>query len=957
LERPFNIRHDTAVRAPGELTVSLVFFASGAAGLIFEVVWFHRCSLVFGSSVWSTSIVLSSFMAGLALGNALIGAYGDRFSRFLRTYAALEAIVAVTGVAVTYGLPHLTWLLVPAARRLGSTWWLNVVRLVTAFVVLTVPATAMGATLPVLVGALCRGRGGFGRVLGRLYGWNTLGAVAGVLGAEMVLIARLGIIGSAWFAALLNLGAATTVLWLSRRVGESHKVVDRAAGGPSPPVSRAWRLLAGAFLAGGNLLALEVVWFRFLSMFVINSTLAVSVMLAVVLAGIGIGGLAGSRWLKYRPRAPAYLPAISLTAGCVSALSYQAFQILTTGSQVAEWYRILWFACSLAFPTALLSGVLFTLLGEALTRDVRSDARAAGWLTLANTAGAMCGSLVATFALLPALGMERAFFVLAAAYGAVALLTWGDALPVLSTAAGRASAAAALATVVVLTRFPFGLMAGQYFARSAHLYASDGSQIVATREGPTETIFLMQHAWLGKPIYQRLVTNGFSMSATDLTGARYMRYFVYWPMLLHQAPLRRALVISYGVGRTAAAVTDVDSIESIDVVEISRDVVSMSDVIYPQDEHPLRDRRVRLHLEDGRQFLQMSDERFDLITGEPPPPLTPGTVNLYTREYFRLIYDRLAEGGITTYWLPVARRTEYEITPIIAAFCDVFEDCSLWNGTVFDWMLVGTRHAQGPLAETQLSKTWTHPVLAPHLREIGFEVPEQIGATFLGDAAYLNALTAQTLPLTDDFPQRLLPQAAGSLWPDSRSRFDRSLLFFRTVVDPDRARRAFEASPFIRRLWPETLLKETLPFFEHQRTINRLMAEPANPLRYVEELHALLTKTTLRRLPLWELGSSDVIQRLADTGDDGTGMVEYMLGARALVARNYPAAAGYLAESERRGLQAATTRPLLVYALCLAGNLDAARQLAPAAEPANGDERHFWSFMEAQFGVGPASRR
>jgi hypothetical protein len=135
------------------------------------------------------------------------------------------------------------------------------------------------------------------------------------------------------------------------------------------------------------------------------------------------------------------------------------------------------------------------------------------------------------------------------------------------------------------------------------------------------------------------------------------------------------------------------------------------------------------------------------------------------------------------------------------------------------------------------------------------------------------------------------------------------------------------------------------------------MAEPANPLRYVEELHALLTKTTLRRLPLWELGSSDVIQRLADTGDDGTGMVEYMLGARALVARNYPAAARYLAESERRGLQAATTRPLLVYALCLAGNLDEARQLTPAAESANGDERHFWSFMEAQFGLGPARRR
>jgi spermidine synthase len=948
----------TAARVPGELAVSLMFFVSGAAGLIFEVVWFHRCGLVFGNSVWSTSIVLSSFMGGLALGNALIGWYGHRIGRFLRTYAALEALVAVTGVALTYALPELTWLLIPVVRRVADTWWLvNVVRLLTAFTVLTVPAAAMGATLPALVGALCRRRDGFGRALGRLYGWNTLGAVAGVLGAEMVLIARLGVIGSAWFAALLNLAAAATALWMSRRANESDAVVDRAAGEPPLPVHRAWRLLACAFLAGGALLALEVVWFRFLSMFVLNSTLAVSMMLAAVLAAIGIGGLTASSWLKRRPCAPAYLPGVALAAACVSAGSYEAFQFLTAGTQAVEWHRILWFGCVLTVPTALLSGVLFTLLGEALERDVRSETRAAGWLVLANTTGAMCGSLIATFVLLPALGMERAFFVLAAVSGAIAGLTIRDRLPVLSTAAGRVSAAAALAAIVVFARFPFGLMAGQYFTRSAQLYAADGSRIVATREGPTETIFLMEQAWLGKPVYQRLVTNGFSMSATDLTGARYMRYFVYLPMLLHQSPLRRVLVISYGVGRTAGAATDVDSVESIDVVDISRDIVTMSDFIYPPDEHPLRDRRVRLHLEDGRQFLQTSDNRFDLITGEPPPPLTPGTVNLYTREYFQLVHDRLAAGGITTYWLPVARRSEYEVTPIIRAFCEVFEDCSLWNGTVFDWMLVGTRRAPGPIPEPQFSKPWSDPALAPHLREIGFELPEQIGATFMGDAGYLKGLTAATLPLTDDFPQRLLPRSTSSLLPDSPGAFERGLLLFRTVVDTDRARGAFEASPLIRRLWPKALVKETLPFFEYQRIINRLMAEGANPLRYIEELHALLTETSLRRLPLWELGSNDVIQRIADTENDGTGAVEYMLGVRTLVARNYPAAAAYLAESERRGLRAATTRPLLVYALCLAGNLNAARQLTPMAEPSNEDELHFWSWMKSHFGVAPVSRR
>jgi spermidine synthase len=920
--------------------VPLLFFVSGAAGLIFEVVWFHRAGLAFGNSIWATSIVLASFMAGLALGNALIGRYGHRIQRFLFTYAALECVVAVTGLALTYTLPELTRLLVPAAP---------LVRQLIAFVILTVPAAAMGATLPVLVGALCRTHEDFGRVLGRLYGWNTLGAVVGVLAAEMVLIARLGVVGSAWFAALLDVGAAAAVLWLSRGARERHPLPATVAD--APPL-RAWRPLACAFLAGGNLLALEVIWFRFLSMFVINSTMAVSVMLAAVLAAIGIGGLAASSWLARRPAAPGYVAAIALAAACATAAPYEAFQFLTAGTQVAEWYRILWFASALTLPAALLSGVLFTLLGAAIEHEVTGKARTAGWLTLANTTGAMCGSLVATFVLLPALGMERSFFAISVAYAAIAVLSSKRPLPVFSTAAGRITAAAALAVVVAVARFPFGLMSGHYFARSTQPYAADGSRIVATREGPTETIVLMEQTWLGAPIHHRLVTNGFSMSATDLAGARYMRYFVYWPMLLHQSPLRRALIISYGVGRTAGAATDLDSLESIDVVDISRDIVAMSDVIYPPDEHPLRDRRVRLHLEDGRQFLQTTDERYDLITGEPPPPLTPGTVNLYTREYFQLIHDRLAAGGIATYWLPVARRAEYELTPIIRSFCDVFDDCSLWNGTVFDWMLVGTRGAAGPSSAARFSEPWSHPALGPRLREIGFELPEQIGATFLGDADYLRTLTAQTLPLTDDFPKRLLPASTGFSRPDSSEGFDRTLRLFRSVNDTDRARRAFEASPLIRRLWPEALARATLPFFDHQRIINRLMAEGAHPLRHIEELHALLTETALRRLPLWELGSNDAVQRIANTAEDGTGRVSYMLGVRTLVARNYRAAAEYFADAERRGLQTAATRPLLAYALCLAGDLDAARRVAPTADSVSGDERHFWSWMKTQFGVG-----
>ena len=185
--------------------LSAAFFMSGAAGLVFQIVWLYRCGLVLGSSVAAVTVVLSGFMAGLAAGNALAAIFAPRVRRLLLVYGFLELTVAAIGLLVTYVLPHVGPVLIPfAARGADSGTSVNVARFVLAFVLLVVPATAMGATLPVLVAALCRRGDRFGSALGRLYGWNTLGAVAGVVTCEVVLIARVGIVGSAWTAALLN---------------------------------------------------------------------------------------------------------------------------------------------------------------------------------------------------------------------------------------------------------------------------------------------------------------------------------------------------------------------------------------------------------------------------------------------------------------------------------------------------------------------------------------------------------------------------------------------------------------------------------------------------------------------------------------------------------------------------------------------------------------------------------
>jgi hypothetical protein len=177
------------------------------------------------------------------------------------------------------------------------------------------------------------------------------------------------------------------------------------------------------------------------------------------------------------------------------------------------------------------------------------------------------------------------------------------------------------------------------------------------------------------------------------------------------------------------------------------------------------------------------------------------------------------------------------------------------------------------------------------------------------------------------------------------------LEFVTRMVDPARSRLAFERSGLIHRLWPEDLAQQTLQFFDIQLMINRLMFEGARPLARIEDLHRLLTETTLREAPLWMLGSDDAQQEAAISGNDGSGMVEYVLGVRELVARHYSTAAQSFTEAERLRLQLPTVRPLAVYALCLAGQLDLARQLAERVKPEDADQRHFWGWLASTFQV------
>ena len=260
--------------------------------------------------------------------------------------------------------------------------------------------------------------------------------------------------------------------------------------------------------------------------------------------------------------------------------------------------------------------------------------------------------------------------------------------------------------------------------------------MVALREGVNQTTTTLRREWGGEPVSHRLVTNGHSMSGTDFADRRYMKLFVNWALAVNPR-IRQALLISYGLGSTAKALTDTRALTDIDVVDVSPEILGMAPVVFAPGQSPLADPRVRVHVEDGRFFLQTSAASFDLITGEPPPPKAAGIVNLYSREYFQLLHDRLNDGGVATYWLPVEELAEDDARAIVGAFCAAFADCSLWTGAGPHWMLAGTRGLRERATEEAFAAQWRDDVVGPELVRLGIEQPEQLGATFLADADQL----------------------------------------------------------------------------------------------------------------------------------------------------------------------------------------------------------------------------
>jgi spermidine synthase len=945
-----------------------VLFLSGMGALIFETLWLRLSGLAFGNSTWAAALILSSFMAGLALGNALAASSRIRRWRPLHFYAVLELFVGFFGCTIVFGLPVVGDLMRPVWQMLWNYQpTLLGLRFIVSFLILLVPTTAMGLTLPVIIEDPLLRDTEFGRAIGFLYGSNTLGAMLGAILGEAYLIGAFGLYGTS-LAAAAALCIAAAIALSAARFGAARYVADFKG---ADPVARSklplnfdasyrppWGLLFVSFGTGLIFLALEVIWFRFLRLYVASSPTAFAIMLAVVLAGIGVGALVAGAVFRSSRRSNQLLGILLLTAAILVLLSYLLFpgELIRarTGVFDLRWWQIAVLCGALMFPVALLSGILFPVIAAEVQVSVGDRMNSAGLATLLNTTGAAIGPLVASFVLLPTLGYQTSLICCAVGYALLNLVVseraaWSFRRPV-----GIILVALWVILTLGLVFFPYP-RAGEHFAHASRPYEIDDQGQVLTRvvkriEGTSDTWQLLRRDLFGEPYYYRLLCNAFSMSATNPTAQRYMRLFAYLP-LAFRPESEDVLLLCYGCGVTADALLHGPNVRRMDVVDTSKEVFRLADfysgIHYT---NPLRDPRATTFIQDGRFFLQTSPRQYDIISGEPPPPKNAGSVNLYTREFFSLMKSRLKEGGIATFWLPIDQLKLNEAKAILRAFHDVFSNSSVWASPDENWIMMGINGQGREVREEELRRLWNDPAIGMNLKRIGVEVPQQLGALFLMGGDEIDRLTRDVAPLTDNYPKRL----SDGPW-DERANFE----FAAAYMEPASVTERFLRSPLINRIWPEALSKSMKSLFAVRET--RFLSETVGSNK-LAELDLLLRGTRLRTPVLEALGSDELrlalAQRVARNAEPPPLEIAPDLIAGALAQRNIDRAIQLLESEKDRGGLGANDTFLLAYLYCLNGSVEKAETLIAAN--AAGIKRDWfvdwlWEKLQSDFGFHPPS--
>lgn len=733
--------------------LSLLFFLSGACALVYQVMWLRLLALVFGVTVYAASTVLASFMGGLAIGSFAAGRIAERLHSPLRAFGYVEIGVGLSAVATPFALEVVKQIWIVFEPSLPSSLvFMTAARFAAAFAVLLVPTTLMGATLPIVMRSALVTRARLGRRIGLLYAVNTTGAIVGALTAGFYLIAEVGIARSFQLAALVNIAIGLTAIAASRVVasGPARTNAQAPSSGPGEPAGHEIltlgerRAVLWTFILSGVMsLALEIVWFRMLVTLLRPTAYAFTIMLAAVLSGIALGSALATPWLARRGP---WLAALTVIQAAIAAASVLSLNALAYRQTVGDWLGplltrldidpylgpIIVASLTAMLPTTLLLGCAFPIGLSLWAGSTGEPARRIGVFYSLNVCGAIAGSVIGGFILLPLAGSRGSLIATSAlALGSSVVLA-------LSQWRRRPNFAGFMAIVS-----PVG------FAMCA-LSAVDPFAIVAATEHRNERVLWRQegvqttvavHEQRGSRPQRVMYLDGMHQ-ASDYPQMAFVHHRIgAMPVMLHPDP-KQALVVGLGGGATAGAVARFPGV-SVDVVELSSAVVGGASFFNHINFDLLRRPNVTLLVDDGRNYLLTTRKKYDVITADIILPRHAGAGVLYSREYFELVRRALNDEGLVLQWNGATDDTTYRL--ILRTFVSVFPHTTLWaDGTL---ML-------GSLEPFEFSRrTYERRYRDPAFRELFDWDYDRIASTYLAGPAQIAAWLGEGPILTDDKPR------------------------------------------------------------------------------------------------------------------------------------------------------------------------------------------------------------
>lgn len=757
-----------------------IFFLSGAAALIYEIVWARYLSLVFGGSHLAVTTVLAVFMAGLALGSYFIGKRIDSRRRLLRLFGFLElgvgaAALLFVGLMRIYSPVYIK--LAQVAPE--SALYLSCIRISFAVIALIIPTTLMGGTLPVLTAFSARLLQGPGVRLSFLYACNTIGAVCGAAATGFVMLRSFSMSTTLATAVAINLSVGLTAIAMQRLVttagADELPAAEAAAVAPAAETETVlpFRLvLWGVGVSGFCAMGYEVLWNRILGIAVGASAYGFTLLLMAFLSGIGLGsaayGLLGRIYARVRrqpfPLGPSITAfgAVQVIIGVTALLATAQFRYLP--SYVAflhdycqdlfpksDQFQVLQLAnfilaFSIMFIPAFFMGVAFPLGGEIHCRYRKLVGSAVGELLSFNTVGAILGTGISGFILIYLFGIQRSLQLLI-------LINIGYGLTVMAAARGgrnivRLTAAASLAALLLPVIFPASWrlwdprLYAVYQANKPEIYGSseevremlanmdvrfysEGAQSIVSAVQSTDTLFF--------------ITNGRVEASNAHQDMQCQFVLGHLPMLLHKNP-RQVFVLGTGSGMTLGAVSVHPSVEKITLAEIEPGVLGVARVFGIDNHYILSkpDPRLKIVFNDGRNHLLTTKDRFDVITADPVHPWFSGAGYLYSSEYFRLASQRLNPGGIICQWLPLYELTGENLKSVVRTIRENFAYTMIWI-THYDAEIIAS-NSPIIIDEQELARRFATPEIRGDLRQIKMGSPEDFLSFFLmgseGSKAY-----------------------------------------------------------------------------------------------------------------------------------------------------------------------------------------------------------------------------